>query len=159
MGGRSGSRYATPWTQSIGMATRRSENGPSSGSIEASLCHALSSAVGVGSPPGQAQATAQTNFGNFQSVQSTSTSPVGFTAAATAIAQAGGLVSLSNAMFRFDLNCRYFVRLYEARKATRLRPPLPLCLAKLGGLLSETLLRSLGILGVKAELVDYERRE
>jgi hypothetical protein len=42
---------------------------------------------------GQAQATAQTNFGNFTSVQATSTS-----SALTAIAQAGGVVSLSNAL-------------------------------------------------------------
>jgi hypothetical protein len=52
---------------------------------------------------GQAQATAQTNFGNFQSVQSTSTSPLnGITVTrgttASAIAQAGGVVSLSNAI-------------------------------------------------------------
>src|SRR5262249_24722820 len=52
---------------------------------------------------GQAQATAQTNFGNFQSVQSTSQSPIpssgslGFTQA-SAIAQAGGVISLSNAI-------------------------------------------------------------
>jgi hypothetical protein len=46
---------------------------------------------------GQAQATAQTNSGNFQSVRSTSTSPVsGTTTASSAIAQAGGVVSLSN---------------------------------------------------------------
>jgi hypothetical protein len=44
-----------------------------------------------GASGGQAQAIAQTNFGNFQSVQSTSTSPVGATTTpAIAIAQAGG---------------------------------------------------------------------
>jgi len=41
---------------------------------------------------GQAQATAQTNFGNFNSVQSKSTSP----GSGSAIAQAGGTVSLTN---------------------------------------------------------------
>src|SRR5262249_32448002 len=48
---------------------------------------------------GQAQATAQTNFGTFQSVQSTSTSPVPVSltiTTASAIAQAGGVVSPSN---------------------------------------------------------------
>jgi hypothetical protein len=45
----------------------------------------------------RAQATAQTNFGNFTSVQSTSTSPTSATTtAASAIAQAGGVISLSN---------------------------------------------------------------
>ena len=48
---------------------------------------------------GQAQATAQTNFGNFTSVQTTSTSPVSVDyTAASAIAQAGGVVSPSNAI-------------------------------------------------------------
>jgi hypothetical protein len=52
---------------------------------------------------GQAQATAQTNFGNFQSVQATSTSPLKGTntigtglSIGTAVAQAGGVVSPSN---------------------------------------------------------------
>jgi hypothetical protein len=48
---------------------------------------------------GAAQATAQTNFGNFTSVQAASTSPVtggGTGTPATAIAQAGGVVSPSN---------------------------------------------------------------
>jgi hypothetical protein len=56
--------------------------------INGNAAQAPSSVVGVG----QAQATAQTNFGNFQSVQSTSTSPF----MGTAIAQAGGVISLSN---------------------------------------------------------------
>jgi hypothetical protein len=49
---------------------------------------------------GQAQATAQTNFGNLHSVQTVATSPVGGTGAApaVAIAKAGGPVSLSNAI-------------------------------------------------------------
>jgi hypothetical protein len=60
---------------------------------------ASSQAVVSGASAGQAQATAQTNFGNFSSVQATSTSPVGgATTPATAIAQAGGIVSLSNAI-------------------------------------------------------------
>jgi hypothetical protein len=55
--------------------------------------------VASGVSAGQAQATAQTNFGNFNSVQSASTSPVsGTNIPATAIAQAGGIVSLSNAL-------------------------------------------------------------
>jgi hypothetical protein len=45
--------------------------------------------------PGKAQATAQTNFGSFQSVQSTSTAPSSGTPA-SAIVQAGGVVSPSN---------------------------------------------------------------
>jgi hypothetical protein len=61
--------------------------------INGNAAQALSSAVGSS---GQAQATAQTNFGNFTSVQTTSTSPVSGTG--TAIAQAGGVVSLSNAL-------------------------------------------------------------
>jgi hypothetical protein len=83
-------------------------NGPTSANsfattINGNAAQALSSAVGGGFngffPPGHAQATAQTNFGNFQSVQSTSSSPVnGTTTAASAIAQAGGVVSLSNAI-------------------------------------------------------------
>jgi hypothetical protein len=64
--------------------------------INGNTAQALSSAVGAS---GQAHATAQTNFGNFQSVQATSTSPVsGTTTPASAIAQAGGVVSLSNAI-------------------------------------------------------------
>jgi hypothetical protein len=59
--------------------------------INGNMAQALSSVSTFG---GQAQATAQTNFGNFQSVQSTSTSPA--FGAASAIAQAGGIVSLSN---------------------------------------------------------------
>jgi lipoprotein signal peptidase len=50
---------------------------------------------------GQAQATAQTNFGNFTSVQSTSTSPISgttTTTTASAVAQAGGFISLTNAL-------------------------------------------------------------
>jgi hypothetical protein len=58
--------------------------------INGNAAQALSSV----SASGQAQATAQTNFGNFQSVQTTSTSPVSGTG--IAIAQAGGVVSLSN---------------------------------------------------------------
>jgi hypothetical protein len=59
--------------------------------INGNAAQANSAAAGSS---GQAQATAQTNFGNFQSVQSTSTSPA--IGAASAIAQAGGVVSLSN---------------------------------------------------------------
>jgi hypothetical protein len=74
--------------------------------INGNTAQAVSSAVGgcctfISFPPnrGQAQATAQTNFGNFQSVQSTSTSPVsGTSIPASAIAQGGGVVSLSNAI-------------------------------------------------------------
>jgi hypothetical protein len=68
--------------------------------INGNLAHALSSAVGAGCPlcqPGQAQATAQTNFGNFNSVQTAAKSLVSVgTTAASAIAQAGGVVSPSN---------------------------------------------------------------
>jgi hypothetical protein len=65
--------------------------------INGNAAQALSSASGA---LGHAQATAQTNFGNFSSVQSTSTSPLGFpvSTAQSAIAQAGGIVSLSNAI-------------------------------------------------------------
>jgi hypothetical protein len=63
--------------------------------INGNAAQAQSSAVG---DSGQAQATAQTNFGGFQSVQSTSTSPFSFLAAHSAIAQTGGVVSLSNAI-------------------------------------------------------------
>ena len=59
--------------------------------INGNAAQAQSTAGGV---IGQAHATAQTNFGNFQSVQSTSTSPVDL--GSSAIAQAGGVVSLSN---------------------------------------------------------------
>jgi hypothetical protein len=71
--------------------------------INGNAAQAKSTAIGSGG--GQAQATAQTNFGNFQSVQSTSTSPVPVSVSsfsqpnrnsASAIAQAGGIVSLSN---------------------------------------------------------------
>ncbi len=59
---------------------------------------AQSQSTAVGSS-GQAQATAQTNFGNFNSVQAVATSPVGGgTTPANAIAQAGGVISLSNAI-------------------------------------------------------------
>jgi hypothetical protein len=67
--------------------------------INGTAAQANSTAAGSS---GQAQATAQTNFGNFQSVQSTSTSPLPVSTASTigtpasAIAQAGGIVSLSN---------------------------------------------------------------
>ena len=66
--------------------------------INGNAAQANSTAAGSN---GQAQATAQTNFGNFKSVQSTSTSPVasGFSGggtAAAASAQAGGVVSPSN---------------------------------------------------------------
>jgi hypothetical protein len=66
--------------------------------INGNAAQAKSTATGSS---GQAQATAQTNFGNFQSVQSTSTSPlpVGATISPTtanALAQAGGVASLSN---------------------------------------------------------------
>jgi hypothetical protein len=66
--------------------------------IDGNAAQAMSTAVG-GS--GQAQATAQTNFGTFRSVQSASTSPLnGVTVtggtAASANAQAGGVVSPSN---------------------------------------------------------------
>jgi hypothetical protein len=64
--------------------------------INGNTAQALSSAVGSS---GQAQATAQTNFGSFQSVQAKSTSPVsGATTPTSAVAQAGGIVSLSNAI-------------------------------------------------------------
>jgi hypothetical protein len=60
--------------------------------INGNAAQAKSTAAG---PNGQAQATAQTNFGNFQSVQSTSTAPSTGTPT-NAIAQAGGVVSPSN---------------------------------------------------------------
>jgi hypothetical protein len=65
--------------------------------INGNAAQAKSTATGSS---GQAQATAQTNFGNFQSVQSTATSPPAQSSAtpASAIAQAGGVVSLSNAL-------------------------------------------------------------
>jgi hypothetical protein len=60
--------------------------------INGNPAQALSSVCcGTGS---QALATAQTNFGSFQSVQSTATSPA--FGPVSAIAQAGGVVSLSN---------------------------------------------------------------
>jgi hypothetical protein len=62
--------------------------------INGNAAHAKSTAAGS---TGQAQATAQTNFGNFTSIQTKSTSPVsGTTIAANAMAQAGGVISLSN---------------------------------------------------------------
>jgi hypothetical protein len=61
--------------------------------INGNAAQAQSTATGSS---GQARATAQTNFGNFQSVQSSSTSPLGGTTAANAFAQAGGIVSPSN---------------------------------------------------------------
>jgi hypothetical protein len=73
--------------------------------INGNAAQAKSFATGFGQVgPGaqaiaQAQATAQTNFGNFQSVQSTSTSPLPVsvtTTAVSAIAQAGGVVSPFN---------------------------------------------------------------
>jgi hypothetical protein len=60
--------------------------------VNGNAAQAKSTAAG---PSGQARATAQTNFGNFQSVQSTSTAPSSGTPA-SAIAQAGGVVSPSN---------------------------------------------------------------
>ena len=71
--------------------------------INGNAAQALSSAASnFNSSPvshGQAQATAQTNFGNFQSVQSTSISPVSLlTTPATALSQAGGVVPPSNAI-------------------------------------------------------------
>jgi hypothetical protein len=66
--------------------------------INGNAAQAKSTAVGLS---GQAQATAQTNFGSFGSVQSTSTSPTSFSpmnTTASAIAQAGGVVSPSNAL-------------------------------------------------------------
>jgi hypothetical protein len=70
--------------------------------INGNAAQAQSSATGGGNNPfshPQAQAIAQTNFGGFQSVQSTATSPVsGTTTSASAIAQAGGIVSPSNAL-------------------------------------------------------------
>src|SRR5262249_6273047 len=69
--------------------------------INGNAAQAKSVATGTS---GQAQATAQTNFGNFNSVLSTSTSPLPlapsagnhFGTTASAIAQAGGVVSPSN---------------------------------------------------------------
>ena len=65
--------------------------------INGNTAQAMSTATGTA---GQAQATAQTNFGNFQSVQSTSTSPLPRLIIpppqASAIAQAGGVAPLSN---------------------------------------------------------------
>jgi hypothetical protein len=60
------------------------------------LAQAQSTASGSS---GQAQATAQTNFGGFTSVQAVATSPVGGgTTPANAVAQAGGTPSFSNAI-------------------------------------------------------------
>ena len=67
--------------------------------INGNAAQAKSFATGSSRGGGQAQATAQTNFGNFTSVQSTSTSPVSQPGTpASAIAQAGGVVSPSNAI-------------------------------------------------------------
>jgi hypothetical protein len=67
--------------------------------INGNAAQAKSTATGNPSQFGAARATAQTNFGNFSSVQSTSTSPLprnfGGTTA-SAIAQAGGVISPSN---------------------------------------------------------------
>ena len=59
---------------------------------------AQAKSTATGSGGGQAQATAQTNFGNFQSVQSMSASPLpnSYQVVTSAIAQTGGVVSLSN---------------------------------------------------------------
>jgi hypothetical protein len=64
--------------------------------INGNAAQAKSTATGSGG--GQAQATAQTNFGNFQSVQSMSASPLpnSYQVVTSAIAQTGGVVSLSN---------------------------------------------------------------
>src|SRR5262249_11701709 len=91
-------------------ATAISQGGPASATANAAgLSNANSFATTIngnpaqaqstaGGPPtfsGQAQATAQTNFGNFTSVQAkAATSPGG--GPSTAIAQAGGIVSPSN---------------------------------------------------------------
>jgi hypothetical protein len=60
--------------------------------INGNAAKARSDALGSS---GQAQATAQTNFGNFQSVQSTSKSPVsgGISPGGSAIAQFGFLAT------------------------------------------------------------------
>jgi len=66
--------------------------------INGNAAQAQSSATGrAGFFHSQAQATAQTNFEGFQSVQATATSPVNGQTA-SAIAQAGGVVSPSNAI-------------------------------------------------------------
>jgi hypothetical protein len=66
--------------------------------INGTAAQALSTAKSTaGLISGQAQATAQTNFGNFNSVQSKATSPTS-PPSGSAIAQAGGIVSLSNAL-------------------------------------------------------------
>ena len=57
------------------------------------MAQAQSTAAGSS---GQAQATAQTNVGNFNLVQTTATSQVGGTSPGTAVAQAGGIISLFN---------------------------------------------------------------
>jgi hypothetical protein len=60
--------------------------------INGNMAQALSTALGSS---GQAQATAQTNFGGLSSVQSIATSPVSGTAtSANAVAQAGGSISV-----------------------------------------------------------------
>jgi hypothetical protein len=67
--------------------------------INGNAAQALSAATGWFANA-QAQATAQTNFGNFTSVQSKSTSSTSAPSGGTgiALAQAGGIVSLSNAI-------------------------------------------------------------
>jgi hypothetical protein len=62
--------------------------------INDNTAHAQSTAAGSS---GQAQATAQTNFANLNSVQTTATSQVGGSAPASANAQVGGVISLQNA--------------------------------------------------------------
>ena len=67
--------------------------------INGNMAQALSTAAGPFDV--QAKATAQTNFGNFQSVQTTSsTTPISGVGSVTvnALAQAGGVISLSNAI-------------------------------------------------------------
>jgi hypothetical protein len=89
-------------------ATATATGGPATANsfaatINGNAAQAQSSAIGgpsFSSAGGQAQATAQTNFGNFTSVQSKATSPVpgSVSIAANAIAQAGGTISPSNAI-------------------------------------------------------------
>jgi hypothetical protein len=95
-GGSGGTANATATaTGGIGGTAAGAANANSSArTINGNAAQAQATAVGAS---GQAQAAAQTKFGNFTSVQSTSTSPVsGTTTPATAFAQAGGLVSPSN---------------------------------------------------------------
>jgi hypothetical protein len=76
---------------------QRSSGGSGAATANAGAANGGSAVAQATSFGSQAQATAQTNFGSFQSVQSTSTSP-GPVKSASAIAQAGGVVSLSNAI-------------------------------------------------------------